>query len=122
MTVYLHAPTDNRLQRVFSSYPERICFAGHIHDVGFFQRANGVIIRPEVTMEPLELKAQSRYLILAGSVGQPRDILSWHAKYMLWDLERRTLEIQAVPYDVQTTIRLLGERGFPATNARRLFW
>jgi diadenosine tetraphosphatase ApaH/serine/threonine PP2A family protein phosphatase len=122
MTVYLHTPTDNRLQRVFASYPEHICFVGHIHDLGFFQLAGGAITRREVTMAPWVLDARSRYLILAGSVGQPRDILNWHAKYMLWDLEKQTLEARAVPYDVQTTIRLLGERGFPDTNARRLFW
>ena len=41
---------------------------------------------------------------------------------MLWDQEAETVEVRAQAYDVQATIRLLGERGFPVTNAKRLFW
>jgi len=122
ITVYLHEPSDTRLQRLFSSYPERLCFAGHTHDFGFFQQDGPGIIRRTLAVERLPLDPRSRFLLLPGSVGQPRDPLSWHAKYMLWDLEELTLEVRAVPYEVQATIRLLGERHFPATNARRLFW
>jgi hypothetical protein len=60
--------------------------------------------------------------LLPGSVGQPRDTLNWYAKYMLWDQETATVELRTLAYDVQATIRLLGERGFPASNAKRLFW
>jgi len=122
ITVYLHAPTDNRLQRLFASYPERLCFVGHTHDFGFFQQDGTVLSRRELAVERLPIDPNSRYLLLPGSVGQPRDTLSWRAKYMLWDLEQQTLEVRALSYDVQTTIRLLGERHFPAANARRLFW
>jgi diadenosine tetraphosphatase ApaH/serine/threonine PP2A family protein phosphatase len=120
--VYLHEPSDTRLQRLFSSYPERICFAGHTHEFGFFQQDGQRIFRRALTVVRLPLVPRSRFLLLPGSVGQPRDPLSWHAKYMLWDLEELTLEVRAVAYEVQATIRLLGERHFPATNARRLFW
>ncbi len=122
ITVYLHAPTDNRLQRLFTTYPERICFAGHTHEFGFFQKAGAVIIRRALTVEQVRLDSESRYLLLPGSVGQPRDSHSWYAKYMLWDLGAQTLELRAVLYDVQTTMRLLGERHFPASNAQRLYW
>ncbi len=122
ITVYLLTPSDTRLQRLFASYPEPVCFAGHTHDFGFFQQKGGAIHRRELAVEKLMLDPQSRYLLLPGSVGQPRDMLSWYAKYMLWDPDRRVLEVRAVPYDVQTTIRLLGERHFPVSNARRLFW
>lgn len=122
MTIYLLAPSDNRLQRLFASFPEPICFAGHTHDFGFFQQEGPRILRRDLTVERLPLDPHSHYLLLPGSVGQPRDTLNWHAKYMLWDVEEHTLEVQAVPYDVQTTIRLLGERHFPAVNARRLLW
>ena len=70
----------------------------------------------------MALDAGTCYLLLAGSVGQPRDPLSWHAKYLVWDQTTATVDFRSVPYDVQTTIRLLGERGFPASNAARLFW
>ena len=122
ITVYLHAPSDNRLRRLFSSYPERLCFAGHTHDFGFYQQDGPVLSRRTLTVEQVELDPRHRYLLLPGSVGQPRDTLNWHAKYMLWDLEAQVIEVRAVPYDVQATIRLLKERHFPAPNAQRLFW
>ena len=123
MTVYLHEPTDNRLRRIFSSYPESICFAGHTHGFGFFEQ-NGLVLSRRVLMaeERVQLDPGRRYLLLPGSVGQPRDALNWHAKYMVWDLAAQTIEVRAVPYDVQTTMRLLTERRFPASNAQRLFW
>jgi predicted phosphodiesterase len=122
VTVYLHAPTETRLRRLFASYPERICFAGHTHDLGFYQQDDTAITSSEWQVEQRRLDPGTRYLFLPGSVGQPRDALSRYAKYMLWDQEAATLEVRALAYDVQTTIRLLGERGFPVTNAKRLCW
>jgi len=122
MTTYLHAPSENRLRRVFAAYPERICFAGHTHDLGFHQQDGGSIASCALQAEQKSLDPRTRYLLLPGSVGQPRDLLNWYAKYMLWDQDAATIEVRALAYDVQATIRLLGERGFPASNAQRLFW
>jgi len=122
ITVYLYNPSDTRLRRLFASYPEPICFAGHTHDFGFFEQQGAALSRRDLKLERVRLDPQSRYLLQPGSVGQPRDTLNWHAKYMLWDDAARTIEVRAVAYDVQTTIRLLGERHFPAVNAQRLFW
>lgn len=122
MTVYLYAPTETRLQRLFASYPESICFAGHTHDLGWHQAMSGTVASCSVGLGVHSLDPQIRYLLLPGSVGQPRDTLSWHAKYMVWDQETATIEVRSVAYDVHTTVRLLGERGFPGSNAKRLFW
>lgn len=122
VTVYLHAATETRLRRLFISYPERLCFAGHTHDLGWYQQEGDTITSSQWQVEQRRLNPRSRYILLPGSVGQPRDSLNWHAKYMLWDLEAETVEVRALAYDVQATIRLLGERGFPVTNAKRLFW
>jgi diadenosine tetraphosphatase ApaH/serine/threonine PP2A family protein phosphatase len=122
VTLYLHAPTESRLSRLFASYPERFCFAGHTHDLGFYQQDDEAIASSEWQVERRRLDPGTRYLFLPGSVGQPRDALSRYAKYMVWDLEAATVEVRALAYDVQTTIRLLGERGFPVTNAKRLCW
>lgn len=122
MTVYLYAPTETRLRRLFTSYPESICFAGHIHDLGWHQEMSGNVASCTVALGVHSLVPQARYLLLPGSVGQPRDTLSWHAKYMVWDQGAATIEVRSVAYDVHTTVRLLGERGFPGSNAKRLFW
>lgn len=123
ITVYLFAPSTVRLQRLFATYPESLCFAGHTHMLTFFQDGS------EPGLPPLQdqlktgtriLDPDHRYIIMPGSVGQPRDTLNRQAKYLLWDRDNHTIEVRALPYDVPTTIRLLGERGFPVTNAKRL--
>lgn len=120
MTVYLLAPSDNRLRRLFASYPECLCFAGHTHDFGFFELRGDEIHRRALQIERLSLDCRNRYLVLPGSVGQPRDRFSGQAKYMFWDKTAQILEVRSVPYDVDTTVRLLAERHFPPSNARRL--
>ena len=122
MTVYLHNPTDTRLRRLFASYAERICFAGHTHDVGWYGLEGELVARRRMALGVQPLENAGRLLLLPGSVGQPRDSLGWQAKYLLWDLEADTIEVRAVDYDVQTTIHLLAERGFPVANAKRLYW
>ncbi len=122
MTVYLLNPTENRLRRLFTTYEEQFCFAGHTHDFGWYQLDGPEIRQQEIQLGVrVQLDPQSRYLILPGSVGQPRDTLGWSAKYLLWDLHRGTAELRAVEYDVLATIRLINERGFPAVNGQRLF-
>ena len=120
ITTYLIAPSDNRLQRLFTLYPEQICFAGHTHDFGFYVQYGLKICRHTPSLEQRTVVQPGRYLIQPGSVGQPRDMLNRHAKYMLWDVEKQTVQIRSVPYDVQTTVHLLQERGFPVSNAQRL--
>ncbi|MDD2463410.1 MAG: metallophosphoesterase family protein [Desulfobulbus sp.] len=122
MTVYLHNPTDTRLCRLFSEFNEQFCFAGHTHAFGWYELAGAEIHRHRVTLERRALEAKNRYLILPGSVGQPRDSLGWQAKYLLWDQTAAIMEIRAVEYDVQSTIHLIKERGFPTVNAKRLYW
>ena len=122
MTVYLHNPTDTRLRRLFAGYGERLCFAGHTHDVGWYQLDGEKVVRREVTLGVQPLASVSRLLLLPGSVGQPRDTLGWQAKYLLWDQEADTVEVRAVDYDVHTTIHLLAARGFPPANGKRLYW
>lgn len=122
MTVYLHNPTDTRLYRLFATFKERFCFAGHTHALGWYEFEGASLYRHEPGLERRILEPNRRYLILPGSVGQPRDTLGWQAKYLLWDQEAATMEIRAVAYDVQTTVHLIKERGFPAVNAKRLYW
>lgn len=122
MTVYLYNPTDTRLRRLFASYSERICFAGHTHALGWYGLEGEQVARKAMALGVQHTEHSSRLLLLPGSVGQPRDSLGWQAKYLLWDLEADTIEVRAVDYDVQTTIHLLAERGFPVANAKRLYW
>ena len=85
-----------------------------------FTEQDGQVVRERLVAGALELDPRGRALVLAGSVGQPRDHLGRQAKYLLWNPEADRIEVRAVDYDVQATVRLLHERGFPAVNARRL--
>ncbi len=120
MTTYLFSPSGNRLQRLFSIYPEQVCFSGHTHTLEWFRLCKNKIAKEKMKPGQVILDNTCRHLILSGSVGQPRDMVNRMAKYCLWDTEAHTLEIRAVKYDVKTTIRLLKERGFHAFNANRL--
>nr|WP_320009922.1 metallophosphoesterase family protein [uncultured Desulfobulbus sp.] len=122
LTVYLHNPTHTRLQRLFTTYDEQYCFAGHTHALAWYSQLGTTISSQEVGLGIRHLEGKRRYLIVPGSVGQPRDSLGWQAKYLLWDQDTETMEIRAVEYDVQTTIHLIKERGFPIVNGKRLYW
>ncbi len=123
ITKYLYAPSDVRLTRMFNSYQEMFCFAGHTHMLNLFElRKTGEIIRKQPGCKSLTLDSGSRYIIIVGSVGQPRDSLNDWAKYAVWDTSEGDCRIRQVPYDVDTTIRLLKQNNFPPHNAHRLKW
>ena len=123
ITRYLYAPSTIRLTRIFQSYPETFCFAGHTHRLDLFeQQTSGKIETRKLSLEPVALDPLSRYLMIVGSVGQPRDALSDKAKYGVWDSSSRSFQIREVRYDVEATIRLLKLHHFPLNNASRLKW
>ncbi len=123
ITRYLYAPSPTRLTRMFQSYPETLCFAGHTHMLDLFeQRFSGNIIKKKLNLKPAALDPLSKYLMIVGSVGQPRDTLSDKAKYGVWDSSAAFFQIREVAYDVDTTIRLLKLHHFPPHNANRLKW
>ena len=122
VTTYLLNPVEERLIRVFGSFRESLCFAGHTHLLNhFICHDDGQVESLELTIGVTELTS-ARSIILPGSVGQPRDNHSSKAKYAIWDQQWATIEIREIEYDVDTTCRLIIERGFPETNARRLKW
>lgn len=123
ITKYLHAPSDVRLTRIFQGYPETFCFAGHTHMLNLFEQlSSGQIIKKKIDSGVIRLDPRNRYLIIVGSVGQPRDNLNDKAKYAVWDSSANDCKIHQVSYDVDTTIELLKQHNFPPHNARRLKW
>jgi len=123
ITKYLYAPSIPRLTRLFQDYPEKLCFCGHTHMLNIFMRLHtGEIKAIKMESRPISLDQKNRYLIIVGSVGQPRDNLNNKAKYVLWDNNANTCRIHQVPYDVETTVALLKSLKFPIHNAQRLKW
>jgi predicted phosphodiesterase len=122
-TTYLLNPSTSRLHRIFASYPEFICFAGHTHTLEtYINQPDDTFEQGHLSIGVTKLDREKRYIIIPGSVGQPRDNISNKAKYGIWDQEFDSVEIRAVSYDVSTTVKLINERGFPASNGLRLQW
>ncbi len=100
----------------FEHFKERICLAGHSH-IPFIMRR---LPSGEITAsrEGSELdKAGSRYIINAGSVGQPRDG-DPRACYLL--LNDTRAEFLRVPYDIGATQQKMRAAGLPLPLIERL--
>lgn len=101
------------------AYDEAVCFIGHSHVAGAFERSDSGV---RYTRQPsLRLAPDRRYLINVGSVGQPRDG-DPRAAYALWDTESREFEHVRVDYDLATAGRRIVDAGLPRFLADRLQW
>ena len=97
-----------------------ICLFGHTHvPVVFASSARPEPGRADLADDEIELPATGSALINVGSVGQPRDGDS-RAAYGVLDLERRTILLRRVTYDIPAAqARILGA-GLPHWLAQRL--
>jgi predicted phosphodiesterase len=120
-TQYIHNPTDNKIKRFLTLYPEQLCFYGHSHNLEMFiHDADTVVYNAPLNVNTYTFVEGSRYIVTPGSVGQPRDWLNRRAKYGIWDTAENTLAIRALKYDVKTTVKLLEKSDFHISNAIRL--
>ncbi|EPR39986.1 Calcineurin-like phosphoesterase superfamily domain containing protein [Desulfovibrio sp. X2] len=111
---------EGRMEELFEEFSERLCFCGHTHELRLFL-SDGVDvtrIKPGPGIQPLD--PDTRYVVNAGAVGQPRDG-DPRAKYVLWDDERDTLDIRYVDYDVDAAARRILRQGLPRLYADRLY-
>ena len=116
---YASKVSDKELISFFTTFTQDLCFVGHTHDL-FIIRWDGKRVTRETFAERIySLNAGNKYLINAGSVGQPRDGNN-NSKYLLWDSDNSTLEVVFVPYDFKTTAQKIKERGFPDAYGLRL--
>jgi diadenosine tetraphosphatase ApaH/serine/threonine PP2A family protein phosphatase len=97
-----------------------ICLFGHTHvPVVFASAAKPDPGRSDLEDEEIELPPDGSVLINVGSVGQPRDG-DPRAAYGVLDLERRTILLRRVVYDISAAqARILAE-GLPHWLAARL--
>lgn len=94
----------------------QLCFHGHTHVPGVFAKNVGLV---QLAADPLLLQAGVKYLINAGSVGQPRD-RDPRACYVIYDLERRFVFFRRVRYDMDATRKTILDSGLPPMSAERL--
>lgn len=108
-------------EQALSATAARIVFVGHVHHPMVFSAMPGGEPRACPTMPgiPLPLSEYRRWLVIAGSVGQPRDG-NPDACYALHDEAAGTLTHYRVPYDTQAAAGKIIEAGLPARLGWRL--
>jgi predicted phosphodiesterase len=117
---YMFQVSQAKLKGIFLSMKERICFAGHTHDLEIIDFDGEKTTRRPLSEGVCPLKAKHSYIINVGSVGQPRDRDN-RAKYVIWDRDCRQVHVRCIAYDIAKTASRILELGFPAFNARRLW-
>ncbi|MBD3380443.1 MAG: metallophosphoesterase [Candidatus Omnitrophica bacterium] len=101
----------------FASMETRLCFIGHSHVAGIF-RLRGE--RPEILPAgQIKIEKKGKYIINAGSVGQPRDG-DPRASYCIFDAGKGTVEFRRIEYDIETARKKILKKGLPPANAERL--
>jgi len=120
MTAYLFETPDDLLASILLGLEEEICFVGHTH-VSALVVFDGEKVRREPLIEgERHLPEGRKYIVNAGSVGQPRDRDN-RARYVIWDDRQRSLHVRHIPYDVARTAAKILKLGFPRINADRLW-
>jgi len=112
---YIITMGDARIN--FNYYTETVCFIGHSHQPFIIENNDGSLhcsTRPEI-----DVKEACRYLVNVGSVGQPRDRKSKPC-FVVYDLEKKLIEIKRTNYDVAAAQRAIIEAGLPRELAERL--
>ena len=103
--------------------PCRMVAVGHTHypEVYRFEPSTGLCRDILASEGELELEEGYRYMINAGSVGQPRDG-DWRTAFAVYDdAGSGKIEIHRVDYDVHSAVDRIKDVGLPVMLGDRLF-
>lgn len=95
----------------------RLCFVAHTHVPAIFFSDNNRV--DYIDGPRIRVDLGKKYVINAGSVGQPRDG-DPRASYAIYDNKEATVEIKRVEYDVKRAQEKILRAGLPARFAYRL--
>ncbi|MDX6584566.1 MAG: hypothetical protein QOI10_3750 [Solirubrobacterales bacterium] len=98
-----------------------VTFCGHIHQPALYSMSAAADMTSFVPASgvPVQLLPGRRWLVVLGSVGQPRDG-NPAASFTMLDTARQEVTYCRVPYDVETAARRIRENGLPLWLADRL--
>jgi predicted phosphodiesterase len=116
---YLNRKSDKEVCAFFNNTDQDLFFVGHTHDLKVVSWDGFHLQRETFVDRKYNLQHGYKYIINAGSVGQPRDGDN-SAKYLLWQTEINLIEVKYIRYDWQMTAGKIRERGFPEAYAQRL--
>lgn len=114
---YVRSASDASEHFLLQSTP--LAFIGHSHMPQIWEDTPGRARALPIENGFVELRPETRYLINAGSVGQPRDG-DPRACYVILDDEAQVVTWRRVFYDVETTVAAMLALGMPDFAAARL--
>ncbi len=120
ISIYLFDVSQYRFKKTFREMEEGICFVGHTHRLRLISYGDGRLKSGPLFRGPNPLFIDTRYIVNAGSVGQPRDGRN-QAKYVVWDDASRSLIVRFLSYDIAKTAEKIIALGFPRLYADMLW-
>jgi predicted phosphodiesterase len=111
---YIQTSYDAHLSFQYQNTP--VCFVGHSHVPVVFTKKHTVSFTMDTT---IEVDPKAKTMINVGSVGQPRDE-NPDSSYAVYDVDRQTIQIKRVRYDVEKAARKILKAGLPEILAERL--
>ena len=114
---YVREVADAEMSLALQRTP--LCFIGHTHVPRAFAQGTGEMLLFEPPDQGVRLPREPKYLVNAGSVGQPRDG-DPRAAYMIHDEERDGLWLRRVDYDIEAAAAAILAAGLPEKLAARL--
>jgi predicted phosphodiesterase len=120
ITRYIFEVSSPEMAGLISDMEHDTCFVGHTHVLTLYGLDGTEVEESPLREGVTELPPGQRFIINAGSVGQPRDGDN-RAKYLIWEPAERCIEVRCIPYDIAKTSARIIERGFPRFNADRLW-
>lgn len=117
---YVSLQSNNALIIAFSSFREKVAFVGHTHLFEIYELTkNNKIESQTFDCNSFNLKPDSRFIISAGSVGQPRNDKR-EAGYLIFDTTAQQLIKRTIQYNVELTIEKINKARLPIENGLRL--
>ncbi len=101
----------------FNLMKTKILFVGHSHVPGIFEYKNNNL--KYFYQEKAVISKDAKYIVNAGSVGQPRDNDN-RASYVIYDTESDEIYIKRVEYDIKKAQEKILQAGLPPMLAYRL--
>ncbi len=111
--------TDEDYLENFKFFNTKILIIGHTHspDVFYFDEKKRIF--GHTTSDTFSLEKDLRYIINAGSTGQPRDNDN-RACFCIYDDETNIFYIRRVEYDIKNAMKKIFDAGLPEVLAYRL--
>jgi len=110
--------TKKSAEKNFNYFDQAICFVGHSHLSGIFEKnKNNKVYSHDTTKE--ELDPESRYIINVGSLGQPRDG-NPDPVFVFYDSVSHIVKFFRFSYDLFSTQQKIIACGFPYILVDRL--